>query len=116
MQRARQGRIVNIVSASGQTGMAGQVNYSAAKAGLVGATRALARELGRRNILVNAVAPGFIATDMTLGLPLEEYRKSIPLGRPGTAEEVAGCVRFLCSGLSSYVTGQVISANGGLYM
>lgn len=116
MQRARQGRIVNIVSASGQTGMAGQVNYSAAKAGLVGATRALARELGRRNILVNAVAPGFIATDMTLGLPLEEYRKNIPLGRPGTAEEVAGCVRFLCSGLSSYVTGQVISANGGLYM
>ena len=82
------------------------------------ATRAVcaARELGRRNILVNAVAPGFIATDMTLGLPLEEYRKSIPLGRPGTAEEVAGCVRFLCSGLSSYVTGQVISANGGLYM
>jgi 3-oxoacyl-[acyl-carrier protein] reductase len=116
MQRARRGRIVNIVSTSGQAGMAGQVNYSAAKSGLIGATKALARELAKRNVLVNAVAPGFIATEMTAGLPLEEYMKNIPQGRSGTPEEVAGCVRFLCSEMSSYVTGQVLAVNGGLYM
>jgi 3-oxoacyl-[acyl-carrier protein] reductase len=116
MQRARRGRIVNIVSTSGQAGMAGQVNYSAAKSGLIGATKALARELARRNVLVNAVAPGFIATDMTANLPLEEYVKKIPQGRPGMPAEVAGCVRFLCSEMSSYVTGQVLAVNGGLYM
>lgn len=116
MQRARSGRIINIVSASGQAGMAGQVNYSAAKAGLIGATRALARELGRRNILVNAVAPGFIATDMTSHLKLDDHLQAIPLGRAGTAEEVAGCVRFLCSTWANYVTGQVLAVNGGLYM
>lgn len=116
MQRARRGRIVNMVSTSGQAGMAGQVNYAAAKAGLIGATKALARELGRRNILVNAVAPGFIATGMTAHLPAEEYLRSIPQGRVGTPEDVAGCVRFLCSELSAYVTGQVIAVNGGLYM
>ena len=89
MQRARTGRVVNIVSTSGQAGMAGQVNYSAAKAGLIGATRALARELGRRNVLVNAVAPGFISTEMTAGLNVDEYMKSVPLGRPGLPDEVA---------------------------
>ena len=116
MQRARRGRIINIVSTSGQAGMAGQVNYSAAKSGLIGATKALARELAKRNILVNAVAPGFITTEMTTHLPLEEYMKSVPQGRPGTPEEVASCVRFLCSEMSSYVTGQVLAVNGGLYM
>lgn len=116
MLRARQGRIVNIASVSGQMGASGQVNYAAAKAGLIGATKALARELARRHILVNAVAPGFIATEMTAQLPFEDYRQAIPLGRAGTPEEAAGCVRFLCSDLASYVTGQVIAVNGGLYM
>lgn len=116
MQRSRRGRVINIVSTSGQAGMPGQVNYSAAKAGLIGATRALARELGRRNVQVNAVAPGLITTDMTATLPMDEYVKSIPMGRPGTPAEAAGCVRFLCSDLASYVTGQVLSVNGGLYM
>ena len=116
MLEAGFGRIVNISSINGQKGQFGQANYSAAKAGLIGATRALARELGRRNVLVNAVAPGFISTEMTAGLPVDEYMKSVPLGRPGLPEEVAGCVRFLCSNLSSYVTGQVLSVNGGLYM
>lgn len=116
LQRARRGRIVNIVSASGQAGVAGQVNYSAAKAGLIGATKALARELARRNVLVNAVAPGFIETDMTGHLPIEDIVTSIPQGRAGKPEDVAGCVRFLCSGMAEYVTGQVIAVNGGLYM
>jgi 3-oxoacyl-[acyl-carrier protein] reductase len=116
MQRARCGRIINIVSASGQAGVAGQVNYSAAKSGLIGATKALARELAKRGILVNAVAPGLITTDMTADLPLDNYLKNIPQGRPGLPEEVAGCVRFLCSEMSSYVTGQVLAVNGGLYM
>ena len=116
MQRERRGRIINIVSTSGQAGMGGQVNYSAAKSGLIGATKALARELAKRGVLVNAVAPGFITTEMTANLPLEEYMKNVPQGRPGTPEEVAGCIRFLCSDMSSYVTGQVIAGNGGLYM
>ncbi|MFO7728064.1 MAG: SDR family oxidoreductase, partial [Desulfonatronovibrio sp.] len=116
MLRKRRGRIVNIVSTSGQSGMAGQVNYSAAKAGLIGATKALAREMGKRNILVNAVAPGFIETDMTRDLPLEHVLPQIPLNRVGKPEEVAGVVSFLCSGKASYVTGEVISVNGGIYM
>lgn len=116
MQRARQGRIINIVSVSGQGGQAGQVNYSAAKAGLIGATKALARELAPRNVLVNAVAPGLIETDLTTNIDLEPYLKLIPQRRVGNSEEVASCVRFLCSEGSSYVTGQVLGVNGGLYM
>ncbi len=116
MQRKRQGRIVNIVSTSGQMGLPGQVNYSAAKAGIIGATKALARELGRRNVLVNAVAPGFIETAMTEELNIDDHLRLIPQGRAGTADEVAQCVRFLVSDMSSYVTGQVLAVNGGLYM
>lgn len=116
MLRKRRGRIVNIASTSGQTGMGGQVNYSAAKAGLLGATRALAAEVARRNILVNAVSPGFIETEMTKDLPLDRILPMIPLGRVGRAEEVAGAVSFLCSDRATYVTGQVLSVNGGAYM
>lgn len=115
MQRRRRGRIVNIVSTSGQAGTPGQVNYSAAKAGVIGATRALAREVASRNVLVNAVSPGFIDTDMTRDLPREQIIQGIPMGRPGTPLEVAKVVRFLCSDDSSYVTGQVLAVNGGVY-
>ncbi|MDY0190898.1 MAG: 3-oxoacyl-ACP reductase FabG [Desulfuromonas sp.] len=116
MLRKRTGRIVNIVSTSGQTGVAGQTNYSAAKAGLIGATRSLAAEVAKRKILVNAVAPGFIATEMIADLPLEHILPMIPLGRVGKAEEVANMVDFLCSDKSSYITGQVFSVNGGACM
>ena len=116
MLRKRQGRIINIVSTSGQSGMAGQVNYSAAKAGLIGATKALAAEVAKRNILVNAVSPGFIDTEMTKDLPKEMITPSIPLGRFGKAMEVAEVVSFLVSDKASYITGQVIAVNGGVYM
>ena len=115
MLKKRRGRIVNIVSTSGETGMAGQVNYSAAKAGLIGATRSLAAEVGRRNILVNAVSPGFIETEMTKDLPMEQILPMIPLGRIGQPEEISGLVSFLCSERASYITGQVFSVNGGTY-
>ncbi len=114
MLRKRAGRIVNIVSTSGQVGVAGQVNYSAAKAGLIGATRSLAAEVAKRKILVNAVAPGFIETEMIEDLPLDRILPTIPLGRFGQAQEVADAVSFLCSDKSSYITGQILSVNGGI--
>lgn len=115
MLRKRQGRIINIASTSGETGVPGQTNYSAAKAGLIGATRSLAMEVAKRNILVNAVAPGFIETDMTGELPMDQILPRIPLGRVGTPEEVAGVVSFLCSPAAGYVTGQTIAVNGGIH-
>ena len=114
MLSQRYGRIVNISSASGLMGQAGQVNYSASKAGVIGATKALAKEIANRNITVNAVAPGFIETEMVDGLPVEDIAASIPAGRLGTAEDVAACVNFLCSKSAGYVTGQVLGVNGGL--
>ena len=115
MPRRRGGRIVNIASLSGVKGIAGQTNYSAAKAALIGATKALALEVAARNITVNAVAPGFIATDMTSSLPVDELTKLIPVGRFGQPEEVAALVAFLASDEAAYITGEVININGGLY-
>ncbi|MFA5905942.1 MAG: 3-oxoacyl-ACP reductase FabG [Desulfobacula sp.] len=114
MLSRRFGRIVNISSTSGQMGQGGQVNYSASKAGLIGATRALSREIAKRKITVNAVAPGFVETEMIEGLPVEEIVKMIPAGRLGTPGEVAATVVFLCSKDAGYITGQVIGINGGI--
>lgn len=117
--KARTGRIINISSVVGVSGNAGQTNYSASKAGIIGFTKSLAKEVGSRNILVNAIAPGFIGTDMTDVLKdeiKEEIAKSIPLKRMGTPEDVANVVRFLASDDSSYITGQVISVDGGMLM
>jgi len=109
------GRIVNIVSLSGVKGLPGQTNYSASKAGVIGASKALAQEIGRRGITVNCVAPGFIKTDMTEGIDETAYKNIIPMKRFGTSEEVAEVVSFLASKGASYVTGEVINVNGGLH-
>jgi 3-oxoacyl-[acyl-carrier protein] reductase len=115
MMLNRFGRIINVVSLSGLKGVAGQTNYSAAKAGVIGATKALAQEVGRSGITVNAVAPGFIKTDMTEGLDEKELKRSIPVNRFGLPEEVAHAVGFLASKEASYITAEVLSINGGLY-
>lgn len=119
MMKAKTGRIVTITSVVGATGNPGQTNYAAAKAGIVGFTKSLAREVGSRGITVNAVAPGFIDTDMTRALP-EAHRhallESIPLGRLGSPEEIASVVAFLCSEEAGYMTGETIHVNGGMYM
>jgi 3-oxoacyl-[acyl-carrier protein] reductase len=115
MLQKKYGRIINIVSLSGLKGLPGQTNYSAAKAGVIGATKALAQEIGRKGITVNAVAPGFIKTDMTGDLNESELKNMIPLKRFGLPEEVAHTVGFLASAGAAYITGEVISVNGGLY-
>lgn len=118
MSKKRFGRIINMASVVGQMGNGGQANYSAAKAGLIGLTKSCARELASRSITVNAVAPGFIETDMTAqisGELLEEYKKSIPLRRLGKPEDVAAAVSFLASDDAAYITGQVLAVNGGMY-
>lgn len=118
MARQRAGRIINISSVVGQMGNAGQINYAAAKAGLIGMTKSAAKELGGRSVTVNAVAPGFIETDMTAALAEDvkkAYVSAIPLGRLGSAQDVADAVAFLASDKASYITGQVIAVNGGMY-
>lgn len=115
MIRHKHGRIINIASLSGITGLPGQCNYAAAKGGLIAATKSLAKEIAKKNVTVNAVAPGFIKTDMTDGLEEAELKKTVPMNRFGSAEEVAALVAFLASDDASYITGECISINGGLY-
>jgi 3-oxoacyl-[acyl-carrier protein] reductase len=114
MVRRKYGRIINMASVSGISGNRGQTNYAAAKAGLIGATKSLSKELAKRRITVNAVAPGLIDTEMTQGAPIEEILKHIPMARVGRADEVAELVSFLASDRAAYITGQVIGINGGL--
>ncbi len=119
MTRARRGRIINLTSVVAQSGNVGQANYIAAKAGIIGLTKAVAREYASRNITVNAVAPGLIETAMTAGLPdaaRQAMLGQIPLGRPGVDRDVASAVAFLASDEAGYITGQVINVNGGMYM
>ncbi|MGA9623497.1 MAG: 3-oxoacyl-ACP reductase FabG, partial [Bryobacteraceae bacterium] len=119
MMKNRWGRIVNMASVVGQAGSPGQANYVASKAALIGLTKALAQEMGSRGITVNAVAPGYIETDMTSVLPeavKQKYLASIPLGRAGTIADVAAAVKFLVSDDASYITGHVLAVNGGMYM
>lgn len=116
MQLHKFGRIINMASVSGLKGLPGQTNYSAAKGGIIAATKALAQEVARRNVTVNAIAPGFIKTDMTEGLDEATLKKQIPMGRFGKPEEVADAVAFLVSPQASYITGNVLSINGGLYL
>ena len=119
MMKARAGRIVNVTSVVGFTGNAGQTNYAAAKAGMVGFSKSLAREVGSRGITVNCVAPGFIETDMTRALAAEQVRKlveNVPLGRLGRVEDVAQAVLFLCTPAAGYITGATLHVNGGMYM
>jgi 3-oxoacyl-[acyl-carrier protein] reductase len=111
----KKGRIINMVSLSGIKGLPGQTNYSASKGGLIAATKALAQEVARKKVTVNAVAPGFIKSDMTADLDEKEHKKLIPMGRFGKPEEVADLVAFLASDKANYITGQVVSINGGLY-
>lgn len=114
MLRKREGRIINIASASGHFGVPGQGNYSAAKAGLIGATKSLAAEVAKRNILVNAISPGFIGTEMLEGLPMDQIIKNIPLGRVGKEEDVAEMAAFLASDKAGYITGRVFQVDGGI--
>jgi 3-oxoacyl-[acyl-carrier protein] reductase len=115
MIKNKSGRIINISSISGLRGVPGQTNYSTAKAGIIGATKALAQELAKMNITVNAVAPGFVNTEMISNIDMEKYLKVIPVGRVGEPEEIAHLVSFLASEKSSYITGEVININGGIY-
>ncbi|HVG41445.1 MAG TPA: SDR family oxidoreductase, partial [Chitinophagaceae bacterium] len=120
MMKAKNGSIINMSSIIGLMGNAGQGSYAASKAGIIGFTKSVAKELGSRNVRCNAIAPGFVETDMTgylkEGEAADKYKAGIPLGRFGTAEDIANVTLFLASNLSAYVTGQVISADGGLYM